>query len=161
MVASFGLILSQSCKKEKDTPAEYIATNESFAGFHSWQLAATKLGPDPSLGGMAHGGNDSTVTRKIYFKNGQNPVNGKYPVGTIVVKHSTNTAGTLNEITGMVKRGNNFDPSKNDWEYFMLNADGTIASDATGMVMRGAALMNGMCVGCHGGASGKDYIFSK
>jgi hypothetical protein len=61
----------------------------------------------------------------------------------------------------MVKRGNNFDAAHDDWEYFMLKPDGTLMSDSTGMVMRGATLMGGMCAGCHGGASTKDYIFSK
>jgi len=39
---------------------------------------------------MAHGGNDETVVRDVYFKDGQLPVNGIYPVGTIIVKHLKN-----------------------------------------------------------------------
>lgn len=161
MVASWGLILSQSCNKAKDTPKEYVADANSFKDYSTWPKQGSYNGPDPLLGAMAHANNDSSVVRNVYFKNGQDRVNGKFPVGTIVVKHSTNPSGTVNEVTGMVKRGNNFDPTHDDWEYFMLKPDGSLMSDSTGMVMRGATLMGGMCAGCHGGASSKDYIFSK
>jgi hypothetical protein len=68
----------------------------------------------------------------------------------------------LLSFTAMVKRGNNFNAAGGDWEWFMLNSDGSIAVDATsGMAMRGANLMNGMCIGCHQGASSKDYVYSK
>lgn len=160
--------LIQSCKKDDDkattpTPnnSEFIADSTTFLNFMMWPIQATKNGVDPSLG-MAHAGNDSTTTRRVHFKDGVNPINGKYPIGSIIVKHTTNTAGTLNEFTGMVKRGNGFNPSKGDWEFFMLTADGKIANDmSTGTPMRGANLMNGMCGGCHNGAASKDYIFSK
>ncbi|MDZ4840464.1 MAG: cytochrome P460 family protein [Bacteroidota bacterium] len=162
LVATCGII-SQSCKKTEDTPKveEFVADNNSFKDYSSWPLQRTYNGPDPLLGATAHANNDSTVVRKVYFKNGQERVNGKFPVGTIVVKHSTNPAGTVNEVTAMVKRGNNFDASNNDWEYFMLKPDGTLLMDPNGMVMRGAKLMGGMCAGCHGVVSAKDYIYSK
>ena len=155
------LIFFQACTKTSSQPQEYIADSTSFKNFSSWPLQSTKHGPDPLLMAMAHANNDSTVVRDKYFKNGQNAVNGKYPTGTIVVKHSYNPKGTVNEFTGMVKRGNNFDAAHNDWEYFVLKPDGTIMTNTYGMIMRGANLMGGMCVSCHGGASGKDYIFSK
>lgn len=160
-----GLVTSvsvlQSCKKDNSSMQEFIADNSSFSGFHNWSLDATNYGPSPSLG-TAHAGNDSTVTRVVYFKNGQDRVDGSYPVGTIVVKHSTNPSGTVNEITAMVKRGNNFNPSAGNWEWFMLMPDGSIATDGTGMAMRGgASMMGGMCNSCHAGASSQDFTFSK
>jgi len=158
------MALIQSCKEDEKitpTPSEFVADNTTFANFNSWSLDATNKGPSPSLG-MAHVGNDSTVTRKVYFKNGQARVNGTYPIGTVIVKHSTNPAGTVNEITGMVKRGNGFNPTTGDWEWFMLMPDGTIAKDGSGIPMRGGATMlGGMCNNCHGGASAKDFTFSK
>ncbi len=164
-------ILTFSCKKEKATDPEptatpttnnqeFIADTNSFVNFMTWTVQSTKKGPSPSLS-TAHVGNDTSVTRRVYFKNGQDPINGKYPIGTIIVKHGTNPAGTVNELTAMVKRGNNFNSSIGDWEFFMLSSNGKIAKDANGNLMRGASLMSGMCGGCHGGASAKDYIFSK
>ncbi|GAB4378935.1 MAG: hypothetical protein Kow0075_09250 [Salibacteraceae bacterium] len=164
------LFSAQSCKKEgctsedavnydekakKDDGScvfEYVADDNTFKDFMTWSNDATNHGADPSLG-MAHAGNDSTVTRKIYFKDGQDPEGGVYPDGTMIVKHSSNPSGTVNEYTAMVKRGNNFDPDGNNWEYFMLNSDGTIKD-------RGANLMNGMCKDCHSKAQ-NDYVFSK
>lgn len=152
----------QSCKKEtKPEIKEYIADNSSFASYISWSLDKTFNGPDPLLGAMAHANNDSSVIRDVHFKDGQSPVSSKYPVGTLIVKHSHNPGGTVNEFTAMAKRGNNFNPNVGDWEFFMLTPTGAIATDTTGMPMRGANLMGGMCGSCHAMALAKDFVFSK
>lgn len=166
-VMIMGIGSLQSCKNDNSTNPtptvqEFIADSSSFSSFISWSIDKTFYGPDPLLGAMAHTNNDSTVVRNVHFKNGQNPVNGKYPIGTLIVKHSHNPTGTVNEVTAMAKRGNNFNPNYGDWEFFMLTPSGTIAIDATsGMPMRGASLMSGMCGSCHTMASAKDFIFSK
>ncbi len=160
MISSMAL---QSCKNDDndddDMNPEFVADDNTFNNFMSWVKEAEFQGADPALG-MAHGGNDSTVTREIFFKNGQNPSNGVYAVGTLIAKHSHNPGGTVNEFTAMAKRGNNFNSGGGDWEWFMLNPDGTIATDESGMKMRGANLMGGMCLDCHAKAS-TDYVFSK
>lgn len=152
-----------ACDKDdddpQDEPQEYVATDDSFSNFQSWELAAQEQGPDPALG-PAHHGNDSTVTRYIYFKDSQTASGGKYPLGTIIVKESMNTDMSVHETTAMVKRGNNFNPDHNDWEWFMLAPDGKIATDDDGNPMRGADLMGGMCNNCHSAAA-TDYVFSK
>ncbi len=163
-----GILVFQSCKKDKEDSAtstsasdEFIADSSSFVSFMNWSLDKSYNGPDPLLGAMAHANNDSTVIRDVYFKDGQNSVNGKYPVGTLVVKYSHNPDSTVNEYTAMAKRGNNFNPNYGDWEFFMLTSSGSIATDSTGTAMRGADLMGGMCGSCHNSASSKDLIFSK
>lgn len=150
----------QSCEKD-DTLTEYIADDNSFSDFASWSLDAEKMGIDPSLG-TAHGGNNENTIRNIYFQDAVSPENGAYPIGALIAKRSYNPDGSLDMITAMAKRGNDFDPDHGDWEYFVLNADGSIASDADGNTMRGAGanLLNGMCLGCHQNAS-TDYIFTK
>jgi hypothetical protein len=159
---TIGIASIQSCKdKNEDISQEFIADNNTFLGNSSWSLDKTYNGPDPLLGAMAHANNDDKVVREIRFKKGQNPVNLKYPVGTLIVKHSYNPDGTVDEYTAMSKRGNNYNPNGGDWEFFVLTSSGTIATDENGMQMRGATLMNGMCVACHSAASSKDYIFSK
>ncbi|HKL32869.1 MAG TPA: hypothetical protein VJ919_10055 [Tangfeifania sp.] len=150
----------QSCNDDEDVKQEFIADDDSFSNFMNWELEETNQGPDPALG-AAHAGNDETVTRKIYYKEGQEPVNGQFPVGTIIVKHSSNPDQSVNEFTAMVKRGNDFSPDGGDWEWFMLNTNGSIATDASsGMKMRGANLMNGMCLSCHSAGS-TDFTFTK
>ena len=161
-VAAFFVI--QACKKDEEPedtqPQEFVADNSTFSGFMSWPLETTNLGPDPALG-ASFPGNDMTVYRKIYFKNGQDPVNGLYPQGTVIVKHSFNPAFTLNECKAMVKRGGSFNTTGNGWEWFILNPDGTIAVDNDGNPLRGANLAEGECTTCHTQAVEKDYVFSK
>lgn len=157
-----GSVIITSCSKDdeetqNDPPEEVIATDATFTDFQTWTLVAQEQGPDPALG-PAHGGNDSTVTRYIYFEDDASRVNGKYPLGTVIVKESYNPDNSVHELTAMVKRGNNFDPDHNDWEWFMLTPEGNIASDPEGNPVRGAI---GMCIGCHSAASGLDYAFSK
>ena len=164
-LSASSLLLTNCTKDDNDDEPtanpEYIATDASFSDFTSWVLEAENSGPDPALD-PAHFGNDSTVTRNIYFKGGQDPVNGLYPVGSIIVKQSTNPDLSVNEVTAMVKRGNSFDADHNDWEYFVLMPDGTIATDADGNELRGSGdLFNGMCLTCHTQAATSDYIFSK
>ncbi len=118
------------------------------------------MGPDPLLAAMAHGGNDSTVTRQVYIKNAQSASGGSYPIGTLVCKNTHNPSGTANMITAMAKRGNGFNPLYGDWEFFILDSGGKIMKDSSGMQMRGAHLMNDMCGGCHHQAT-TDYVFSK
>jgi len=78
-----GLTVLSSCEKDDDDdnnnnpPADFVADDDSFKDFANWPLEATAQGPDPALG-PAHGGNDNTVTRNMYFKSGQDPVNGMY-----------------------------------------------------------------------------------
>jgi hypothetical protein len=157
----FGMVIIQSCKDDTDpeptTNNEFVADDASFAGWDTWDLIDTKNGIDPSLGG-AHAGNDSTAVRKIYVKDAQKPVNGVYPIGTLVVKHMKSDSAEM--VTAMAKRGNDFDAANNDWEYFVIMADGKIVVD-NGTAMRGSTdLMNGMCVGCHSKAA-TDYIFTE
>ncbi len=152
------MVSLQSCNDEEEPNPEFIADDSSFSNFMNWPLGAENQGSDPALG-PAHAGNDETVTRRIYVKDGQEASNGEYPVGTIIVKHSTNPEVTVNEFTAMVKRGNDFNPDGGDWEWFMLNPEGKIATDASsGSKMRGADLMNGMCLSCHSAAT-TDYVF--
>lgn len=165
MIFAIGLVFT-SCKKDEDDDndtqvKEFVATDATFENFSSWNLGAELMGADPSLG-MAHGGNDSTAIRSIYFLDNAKPVNGNYPVGTVIVKYSHNPAGSLNEYTAMVKRGNGYDASNGDWEYFMLSGDGKIATDGDGMQMRGdgPTMMGGMCLSCHIKADNQDFIFT-
>ena len=154
-------IVIQACSKDDDktdepeNSNEFIANDDTFANFQTWPLKATLKGADPAVGNL-HGGNDSTVTRNIYIKDDVVRENGLFPQGTVIVKHSFNTAGSLNEYTGMVKRGGNFNSNNNGWEYFSLNADGSIAT-AAGVELRGSDLLT--CDDCHAGAKSTDYVY--
>lgn len=157
-----GLSFMTSCKDDDDDNpnAEFIADANSFTNFKSWTLVAQNQGPDPALG-SAHAGNDSTVTRYVYFRDNQSPADGTYPVGTRIVKESKNPDMSVHAVVAMAKRGNNFNTDGGDWEWFILTTDGVIATDNEGTQQRGADLLGGACVSCHSQNSATDYVFSK
>lgn len=154
LLAAFGLIFT-SCKDDEDDDpvTEFIADDGSFENYDAWNYITENMGPDAALG-PAHAGNDSTAVRKIWQNNDNTRSDGgKYPVGTIFFKEVKNEGGDVIGLTAMAKRGNDFDPDHNDWEWFMLDpATGNIAE-------RG--LFDGMCFSCHMAAEDTDYVFSK
>jgi len=139
---------------------EFVADNSTFAGFSTWVLQAINEGADPANLGEAHGGNDSSTTRTVYFYNGQDPEEGMYPRGTLIVKHTQSDSGNVNVITAMAKRGGGYNQANNGWEWFILNMDGSIATDENGKELRGANLLNGSCGSCHAAAF-TDFVHSK
>jgi hypothetical protein len=166
-IASFFMIavVVQSCKKDDDSaeekvtdPVQFIADNSTFSDFETWTLRASIHGADPAVGTL-HGGNDTSVTRDVYVKNDQQPVNGIYPQGTLIVKHSYNTSGTLDEYTAMAKRGGNFNASHNGWEWFVLNQDGSINTNSSGAALRGEEIVSLGCRSCHAFGQ-KDYTYT-
>jgi len=156
LTCSIFIFSLQSCDDDDPVDPDPItdlnATDATFADFTSWTLEATENGVGSSSLGTAHAGTDPDSERKIYFKDGQDAVNGVYPIGTLVGK-TVETADGFSYF-GMVKRAVDYDVDGNNWEYFVLAADGSITS-------RGADLNNGNCQGCHSVASATDFIFSK
>ena len=144
----------QSCNKDDDDSIiEFIAEDSTFDNYTDWTLEKTETGTDPTslIAGGAHAGNNELSVREVYFKDNQDPVDGVYPVGTVVAKHTTTTDGTVDVTHAMVKRGNSFNTDSGDWEFFTFTAAGAI--DERGMLTG--------CMGCHASASASDFIFSK
>lgn len=139
---------------------EFVADDTTFANFIEWTVVDSNMGPDPFNAG-SHGSNDSTVLREVYFYKDANPINEKYKLGTRIVKYSHSETTGFFQMTAMAKRGNDFDPTHNDWEWFILNPNGSIASDSLGSPLRGKnVLLQYGCASCHNAAD-KDYVFSK
>lgn len=136
-------------------PEEFIATQADFAGFTSWtQTEEPRVGLDPMaiLAGGAHDATDSTAKRWMYLKQAGavRGSNGQFPIGTILMKQSKSENGDVRMTLAMAKRGNGFNSAGKDWEWFVLNPDGSIMD-------RGAGLMGGMCNACHSGAPDMAY----
>jgi len=145
---------------DDDTKKEFIASSSDFTNFSSWTKLATKQGPDARLG-AAHAGNDSTATRTVYIKeNNDRNSDDEFPIGTIIVKDVRDKDNASLGVTAMVKRGNDFNPDHNDWEWFLLTTDGKIAQD-NGADLRGAQLLGGACGSCHSQNKSKDFVFTK
>ncbi len=155
-----------ACKKTV-SEKEFIADDTTFSSFKSWPLVKTYYpGYDSALHVImgndtidAHANLKPNVTRRVYVKDGQKPVDGQYPVGTLIVKYSYNPDYSVDEYTALAKRGNGFNPGFNDWEFFMLSPDGKIMVDPVMGLARGADLMGGMCKNCHNLAP-TDLVFS-
>ena len=132
------------------TETEFVATYADFEGYENWELIATNVGTDPALGTFAHG--DTNSTRKIWVNNSDVKMeNGEWPVGTILYKQMNNTeTGDLIGHMAMAKRGSDFNPENNGWEWFILDV-------ANGEFTDRGSLAG--CNGCHGGAS-SDYSFA-
>ena len=100
-------------------------------------------------GGNAHGSSGKRTIRSNVDNLTLSSLDstGEFPVGTIILKEVENGS----KIVAMVKRGNDFAPDHNDWEWFNLdpnNAVITVRGDRSG------------CTGCHSDAKGIDYTFS-
>lgn len=165
LLASAFLILGSfmtSCSKDeavtKTQPQEFVATDEDFANFRTWEMIGSPLrGPDPAgMLGDAHGAMDSALTRTVYGKPTgiTRTTTGEFPVGTILVKELRMPDGTVPMVTVMAKRGGDFNKDNKSWEWFMTDKDGKIMD-------RGAGFMNNMCNACHSAQASKDYVFTK
>ncbi len=136
-------------------PVEVVKSLEDFKQYQTWRLVRTLLGPDPFLG-EAHGG--GTFFRSIYVSPADaKRVNGQFPAGTVFLKElRTNQSGAPGELTGaftvMVKRGGQFSPEGNGWEYFMTD------TSFSQVLLRGGS--ETMCFGCHSAAKDLDFVFS-
>ncbi len=161
IILSASVLTLSSCKNDTvSTPStpEFVAENKSFANFMTWaQTVQPRHGKDPAgLISNAHGSDDSTMTRTIYINSAdaKRDASGQFPVGTIFAKDMTMANGMSAMVTGMAKRGGEYNKTGNGWEFFMV-MNGSI-------VARGDTLMGGMCKGCHTGAGiGKDFVFTK
>lgn len=139
---------------------EFVATLSDFEGYQDWPKVATEFGPDPLLG-AAHGVDDS-LYRHIYVKDHAKSMGGEFLKRTMIVKElrdkDDNITGAL---TMLVKRGGNFNPAGNGWEWFMTS------TDLTNVITQGdnATAGGGNCASCHAGANvgsnGEDWVFTQ
>jgi Cytochrome P460 len=83
----------------------------------------------------------------------------RFPVGSIIVKEKSGQwydpggselarESTHDGVGGMVKRSPGFDATHGDWEYFYFE---DVSNVASGKISS--------CLGCHGGAASRDYVF--
>ena len=147
-------------------PSEYIAEDdESFIGYSEWFQIDESNAAVEELNGSAHGADISGTTRRVYKKQQwANPVMTGYPIGTVIVQEVLDGDNII-EVTGMVKRGSDFNPDNGFWEWFVIDAESeTVLSDAQGNPLRGAQLSNNSCNQCHSDATpdnalGIDHVF--
>ncbi len=156
-LAAFTSVFAVACMPK--TNAEFVASDSDFAAYTKWTLVDRVSGPSETLQG-AHQSSNPDITRTIYIKaNADRTDNGKFPVGTILVKQYTDKAGNITGGAGMVKRGGEFNKDFGGWEWFNLDLkNGKIAVNASGAQTRGAI---GACNACHAKTATDDYVFTR
>lgn len=141
LVSSCGDSASSGTAPEPPAPTDFEATAADFECLLNWERVR-----------------NIRVTNKLGFLEealelARNPQPGiEYPPGTII---------QLVPQEAMVKRGRDFDPENNNWEYFEL-----VASDAgTQIRVRGRDdvqnQFGGQCFGCHADARDFDFLCDK
>ena len=130
----------------------------------SWFKIDSTRGPDPAglLSNFAHGA-DTTFDRIVYTNTQAfQPLGGVYPTGTVIVKElrDKDTGDLAGSVTMLVKRGGDFNPDGNGWEWVMATPDLSTVQAQGGNNDQSTA----GCVGCHAAANsndnGVDWVFT-
>ena len=116
------------------------------AGYRDW--AKLNDAPIPPRDSDPHYG-----TKDVFASN-ERLANGRFPVGTVVVKEATRPGADFIGLIAIMRKQRGADPEHNDWvfvEYTREAADATFGEQAAGAV----------CWSCHVGARDLDYVFTE
>lgn len=116
------------------------------AGYRDW--AKLNDAPIPPRDSDPHYGT------KDVFASKERLANGRFPVGTVVVKEATRPGADFIGLIAIMRKQRGADPEHNDWvfvEYTREAADATFGEQAAGAV----------CWSCHVGARDLDYVFTE
>ncbi len=155
------IISINGCRKKEK---EHHAEAEFFIGYEQWQVLDYNIFQNPLLSDI-HAEQGREYARRVYMKPGGKLVRGKYPNGTYFVietftwendeKIFQKTYGRL----AMVKKGGDYNPKANGWEWFFLESDVVMG----GITRGGEFIAEGTCNSCHSLAKdteGNDLVFS-
>jgi pyruvate/2-oxoglutarate dehydrogenase complex dihydrolipoamide acyltransferase (E2) component len=116
-----------------------------LAGYETWtRLNAQPIAPrspDPHLG-----------TKNVYAS--REPVNGRYPDGTIIVKDAVRPGRDFVGLVAMMRKQAGAEPDHNDWVWIEWARES--ADEEFTVLARDA-----VCYGCHVGARETDYVFTR
>lgn len=116
------------------------------AGYRGW----TKLNEAP----IPPRDSDPHFGTKDVFASNERLGNGRFPVGTVVVKEATRPGADFIGLIAIMRKQRGADPEHNDWvfvEYTREAAGARFGEQAAGAV----------CWSCHLGARESDYVFTE
>jgi hypothetical protein len=128
------------------TPKAPAGVPDFVAGYRDW--AKLNDAPIPPRDSDPHNGT------KDVFASKERLANGRFPVGTVVVKEATRPGADFIGLIAIMRKQRGADPEHNDWvfvEYTREAADATFGEQAAGAV----------CWSCHVGARDLDYVFTE
>jgi cytochrome c553 len=149
---------------EPPIPTSFVAQLKDFADYKNWQAIDYTIGASNPALGTAHMGSDNAYSRRVYINPYGKKEGDEYTLGTILVKETftwengNQKFAATGGVVAMVKRGGDFNPKHDGWEWFVL------APDLSSIVRRGGEEMAG-CNSCHdlaeGQTGGADYVFPR
>jgi len=116
------------------------------AGYRTW--VKLNEAPIPPRDSDPHNGT------KDVFASRERLANGRFPLGTIVVKEAARPGADFIGLIAIMRKQRGADPEHNDWvfvEYTREAADAAFGEQAAGAV----------CWSCHVGARELDYVFTE
>jgi len=165
-----GLITTAGCggppkpdDNQQDEDKIFIALEHNFQAYPTWE----RFHLEGNGSGTPHFGG----TRDIYLNS--RPAKGatKFPVGTIIVKHTDGVGDPDNggpRTFAMVKRGGDYNMNGAlNWEWFeLVQSDPTDPTSPWQIAWRGLGpsaggaygMTDGSCNGCHAQGSANDYV---
>ena len=143
-----------------DSDTEFVAALEDLSGYEDWERIDYTIDDTNPAAGSAHAATLREYSRIVYRNASAKAQGSAYPRGSIIVKETftwengTRKFAATGGLLAMVKRGGDFNPEGNGWEWIAL------APDRSGIAGRGGAeMMNGNCNACHSSAQSKDFVF--
>jgi hypothetical protein len=143
---------------------------QAFQNFRSWRSTpgVGPAGAPEDVLAMADGGPHSFGPMTSYINSVPPPGSTSFPIGTIIVKETTEGPVTSHKIFAMEKRGGDFNSGGAvNWEWFELQSINE--SNVGPFVWRGYGPTNSMdsyggdpqvCNGCHAMAAADDFVFT-
>lgn len=120
------------------------------AQYRNW----ASLGGLPASGYPGHSPHGEHV--KLYVNRTATTATGEFPHGSILVKENYDASGTSLMAITVMYRTKDYAPETGDWYWIKYEPDGRV-SKMNNMPVSGRV---GMCIDCHRGAGGNDYVFA-
>jgi hypothetical protein len=140
------------------TEGPFLAFAKDFEGFRSWTSTPAGSSTEPA---STH----TTGPRTAYINHEPKSGSTEFPVGTIIVKESSDGPIASRTVFAMVKRGGSYNQDgAPGWEWFELT---NLDESKVSIVWRGVGPPigekyggdpNGGCNGCHGASRDDDFV---
>jgi Cytochrome P460 len=156
VISIFITLLSiSSCKKDKagkDIDTELYDMAKETSGFVWYKNVDTLL---PISAGSGHSypflrTRFNSIAASQLESNGKIKVTADFPEGSVIVKELYSTQTNLSRYAILYKKAENENADTNGWVWGYINADGSIATSASG---KGVS-----CISCHSQAGNIDYM---
>lgn len=118
--------------------------------YQNW-ASLPQVGADFYPGNSPHG-----QSVKLYVNRTASAATGEFPSGSILIKENYGADRLKPMAITVMYRSEGYDPQHQDWYWVKYEPDGRV-SEMSGMRVAGQVAM---CIECHSGAGGGDFVFA-